>query len=403
MIFNDLVFFVCFLLPCVTLFHAVPRRAKPWVIVTFGVGFFAYFSTLLFGGGWAALTVLILVWECVTSRFYRKGSRFCLLGIVQAVVLLGIFKYLGFLIRIYNDSTSWLAFPELHGVPKLVLPLGLSFFTFEFIHYAADCYVGKLENAPVRDYAAFIFFFPTMVAGPIKRFQQFSAELARTRFDPAAISQGLTRIAVGLGKKHVLADTFHMWSAPLNTDALFSASRLEICARVVAYTWKMYFDFSGYSDLAIGSAKLFDITVPENFNFPYFARNIGDYWRRWHISLMSWLESYVLIPLLFSRWSLPGFEGRSNERRVALALVGVFLVSGLWHGAGYNFLIWGLYMGLVVAGYRLLKSSPRFASRQLPRALGIALTYAFVTLGDTLFAMDERHARFALGHLFGLA
>lgn len=403
MIFNDLVFFVCFLLPCVTIFHWVPQAAKAWVIVAFGVGFYLYFSALIFGSGWAALTVLILVWECVTSRFYRKGSRICLLGIVQAVILLGIFKYLGFLIRIYNDSTSWLSFPELHGVPKLILPLGLSFFTFEFIHYAADCYVGKIQNARARDYAAFIFFFPTMVAGPIKRFQQFSAELSHARFDPSAISQGLTRIGVGLGKKHVLADTFHLWAAPLNTDALFSAGRLEICARVVAYTWKMYFDFSGYSDLAIGSAKLFGIAVPENFNFPYFARNIGDYWRRWHISLMSWLESYVLIPLLFSRWSLPGFEGRSNERRVALALIGVFLVSGLWHGASYNFVIWGLYMGIVVAAYRLLKSSPRFASRQLPRVLGIALTYAFVTLGDTLFAMDERHARFALGRLFGLA
>jgi alginate O-acetyltransferase complex protein AlgI len=403
MIFNDLVFFVCFLLPCVTLFHCCSRAAKPWVIATFGVGFFVYFSALLFGGGWAALTVLILIWECIFSRFYRKGSRFCLLGIVQAVVLLGIFKYLGFLVRIYNDSTGWLSFPELHGIPKLVLPLGMSFFTFEFIHYAADCYVGKIENARTRDYAAFIFFFPTMVAGPIKRFQQFSTELAHARFDPAGVSQGLTRIAVGLGKKHVLADTFHLWSAPLNTDALFGAGRLEICARVVAYSWKMYFDFSGYSDLAIGSAKLFGISVPENFNFPYFSRNIAEYWRRWHISLMSWLESYVLIPVLFSRWSLPGFEGRSNPRRLALAILAVFFVSGLWHGASYHFVLWGIYNGILVAAYRLLKSSPRFASRELPRALGIPITYACVTLGYLLFALDERHLRFAVGRLFGLA
>lgn len=402
MIFNDLVFFVCFLLPCVTLFHCTPAPANRWVIVAFGIGFFLYFSALLFGGGWAALTVLILVWECITSRLYRKGSRFCLFGIVQAILLLAVFKYLGFLARVWNDSTSWLSFPELHGLPKLILPLGLSFFTFEFIHYAADCYVGKLENAAVRDYAAFIFFFPTMVSGPIKRFQQFSAELAHARFDPDAISQGLTRIGVGLGKKHVLADTFHMWSAPLNTDALFGAGRLEICARLVAFTWKMYFDFSGYSDLAIGSAKLFNITVPENFNFPYFSRNIADYWRRWHISLMAWFESYVFIPLLFSRWRLPGLEGRSNERRIALALLGVFLLSGLWHGASYNYVIWGLYMGVIVAGYRLLKSSPRFGSRQLPRVFGIAITYLVVALGDTFFAMDERHARFALGRLFGL-
>ncbi|HTQ08051.1 MAG TPA: MBOAT family O-acyltransferase [Polyangiaceae bacterium] len=402
MIFNDPVFFIAFLVPSVATFHLVRPAVKPWVIAGFGVAFFLYFSWVMFGSGWASLTVLILLWECVTSRFYKKGSRFCLLGIWQAVVLLCIFKYLGFLARIWNDSTGWLSFPPLHGVPKLILPLGLSFFTFEFIHYAADCYVGKIERSRVREYAAFIFFFPTMVAGPIKRFQQFTTELAHARFDPAFVSQGITRIAVGLGKKHVLADTFDMWSTPLNTDALYGSSRWVIVGRVVAYTWKMYFDFSGYSDIAIGSARLFGIGVPENFNFPYFARNIGDFWRRWHISLMSWLESYVFVPLLFSRFRLPGFEGRANPRRLALATVAVFVASGIWHGASYNFVIWGFYQGFLVAGYRYVKSLPRFESRELPRPLGIALTYLSVAFGDILFAMDERHARFALARLFGI-
>ena len=402
MIFNDLVFFVVFLLPCVALFHLVSAAAKPWVIAVFGVAFFVYFSALMFGGGWAALTVLILLWECVTSRFYRKGSRFCLYGILQAILLLGVFKYLGFLGRVWNDAAPWLSFPELHGVPKLILPLGLSFFTFEFIHYAADCYVGKIEKSRVRDYAAFIFFFPTMVAGPIKRFQQFSAELAHARFDPVAIAQGATRIFVGLAKKHALADTFHQWATPLNTDVLYTESRAVICARVVAYTWKMYFDFSGYSDIAIGCAKLFGIGVPENFDWPYFARNIVDFWRRWHISLMTWLESYVFIPLLFSGWRLPGFNGRANNRRLAVATLGVFLVSGIWHGAGYNFVLWGLYQGILVSSYRYLKTLPRFASSELPRPLGIALTYLSVAFGDFFFAMDEPHAHFAFRRLFGM-
>jgi alginate O-acetyltransferase complex protein AlgI len=401
-IFNDLVFFVAFLIPSVTAFHLAGPAAKPWVITGFGFAFFLYFSTIMFGSGWAVLTTLLLVWQCFTARFYRKGSRLCLLGIVQAILVLGLFKYLGFLARIWNDSAGWFDFPELTGLPRLILPLGLSFFTFEFIHYAADCYVGKIQGSRFRDYAAFIFFFPTMVAGPIKRFQQFSGELGHARFDPDAISQGITRIAVGLGKKHVLADTFHGWSAPLNTDALFSADRSTIVLQLVAYTWKMYFDFSGYSDIAIGSAKLFGIVVPENFNWPYFSRNIVDYWRRWHISLMSWLESYIFVPLLFSHWHLPGFEGRANPRRIAAATLAVFIVSGLWHGASYNYVIWGAYMGIVVGSYRLLKSMPYFASRQLPWALGTALTYLFVTLGYVFFAMDELHARFALGRIFGL-
>lgn len=403
MIFNDPVFFLVFLAPCVALFHLLRRDLKPWVITAFGVGFFLYFSWVMFGSGWASLTVLILVWECIFSRFYRKGSRFCLLGIWQAIILLGVFKYLGFLARIYNDSTGWLSFPQLHGVPKLILPLGMSFFTFEFIHYAADIYVGRLERARVRDYAAFIFFFPTMVAGPIKRFQQFAAELKDARFDPAAVSQGITRIAVGLGKKHVLADTLHMWAVPLNTDALYASSRWVILGRLVAFTWRMYFDFSGYSDIAIGSARLFGIAVPENFNFPYFARNIADYWRRWHISLMAWLESYVFVPILFSSWRLRGFEGRANPRRLFAATLVVFVVSGIWHGASYNYVIWGVYQGILVGAYSYMKSTPNFESRELPRVLGIALTYSSVLLGDIFFAMDERHARFAIARLLGIS
>ena len=148
---------------------------------------------------------------------------------------------------------------------------------------------------------------------------------------------------------------------------------------------------------------MFGITVPENFNFPYFARNIVDFWRRWHISLMTWLESYVFIPILFSRWHLPGFEGRANPKRMAVATVAVFLISGLWHGASYNFVLWGIYQGLLVSGYRLLKSRPRFQDRQLPWGVGVLVTYLSVVLGDFFFAMDEQHARFAFARLLGLA
>jgi alginate O-acetyltransferase complex protein AlgI len=402
-IFNDLVFFVFFLAPCVTLFHLLGPAHKPWVITGFGIAFFVYFSTLLFGGAHAALTVLILVWECVTSRLYKKGSRFCIAGIVQAILFLFVFKYLGFFGRAWNDVAPWLSLPELTGVPKLVLPLGLSFFTFEFIHYAADCYVGKIERSSVRDYAAFIFFFPTMVCGPIKRFNNFREELVHARFDPRQVMQGVTRIAVGLAKKHALADTLDLWSSRLNTDQLFGASRATIAAQLLAYSFKIYFDFSAYSDIAIGSARLFGIAVPENFNFPYLARNIGEFWRRWHISLMSWLESYVFVPLLFSRWRLPGFQGRANPARIAAVTMVVFLISGLWHGANYNFLVWGAYHGVLLGGYRMLKSLPASRERELPKPLGVALTFGAVTAGYAFFAMDIRHASFAVARLLGVA
>jgi alginate O-acetyltransferase complex protein AlgI len=403
-IFNDLVFFAVFLVPSVALFHWVGPATKPWVIAGFGTAFFLYFSTLLFGGGWAALSVLILVWECVTSRFYKKGSRFCLWGIVQAILFLVCFKYLGFAARVWNDTASLFAFPELHGIPKLILPLGLSFFTFEFIHYAADCYIGKIERARLADYAAFIFFFPTMVSGPLKRFNQFREELVHAHFDGAAMNQGITRIMVGLAKKHVLADTFDIWASKLNTDALFGASRATVCLQLFAYSWKIYFDFSGYSDIAIGCAKMFGIAVPENFEFPYFlSRNILEFWRRWHISLLAWIESYLFVPLLFSNWRFPGLNGKANVRRIAVVTFAVFCIAGLWHGAAYNFLVFGAYHGALSAGYRLFKALPGNEERRLPAAVSIGITYLTAVAGNAFFAMDMRHARFAVARILGIA
>ncbi len=402
MIFDDLVFFLFFLAPCVTLFHRVRDAFRPWVITAFGVGFFLYFSALYFGGAWGALTVVILLWECATSRLYRKGSRWCFFGIAQAIAILCAFKYLVFFGRVWNDAASIVSLPPLHGLPRLVLPLGLSFFTFEFISYAADCYVGKIAGSRLRDYAAFIFFFPTMVSGPIKRFPQFRAELEHARFDPAAVSQGITRIAVGLAKKHALADTFDLWASRLNTDALYSASRLTIAWQLVAYGWKIYFDFSSYSDIAIGSGKLFGIVVPENFDFPYLARNIAEFWRRWHISLLAWLQSYVFIPLLFAGWRFPGLNGVANLRRMAVCILAVFFASGLWHGADYHFVVWGLYHGVLVAGFLFVDKLMKDRAWKLPAPVGVALTYGAVNAGYAFFAMDMPHAWFALERIAGL-
>jgi len=289
MIFNEITFFALFLAPSLFAFHAAKRlfgeRAgstlRPWVLTLFGAVFFAYYGTKYFGGFWGAVTVLIFVAELLVSRLYRPGSRLCLLGVVQAVLILAVFKYSHFFSAALADAMIALGLPPTGILPKLVLPLGISFFTFEFIHVASDVYTGKLARPALTNYAAFIFFFPSMVAGPIKRYQDFGPQLEQARFEPELFAQGITRILAGLAKKHVIADTFSIWADRLNGPALYTADTLTIIGWILAYAVKIYFDFSGYSDIAIGCGYLFGLHIPENFNWPYVARDIREFWQRW--------------------------------------------------------------------------------------------------------------------------
>jgi alginate O-acetyltransferase complex protein AlgI len=389
MIFNELSYFLLFLLPCVALFHRSEPRWRPWVISLFGVLFFVYYGYLHFGGRWGALCVLLFVWEIATSRLYRTGSRWCIAGIVQAVLILVGFKYLTFATGAWNDLARIASLPPLRPLDRIVLPLGVSFFTFEFIHFAADSYRGRVERPALGEYAAFILFFPTMVAGPIKRIQDFLPKLREATFSPQLATQGVTRILAGLAKKHVLADTLTLWSDNLVGDGLYTASGGQILLWLLAYGGKIYFDFSAYSDIAIGSGYLFGLRIPENFNWPYSSADISEFWRRWHISLSNWIRDYVYIPLGGSR---------DGERRTALNLFVAFGVSGLWHGAAYNFLAWGLWHGLLLVGHRLWSK----AGRALPRPVAIALTFGAVNVGWAFFSMDIGRATYALGRVAGL-
>jgi alginate O-acetyltransferase complex protein AlgI len=379
MIFNELSYFLFFLLPAVACFHLCKARLRPWVISLFGAGFFIYYGYLHFGGLWGSLCVIIFVWEIATSRLYRRGSRWCLFGIVQALSLLFAFKYLTFATATWNDLASILHLPMLGVVPRRLLPLGISFFTFEFVHFAVDSYRGKVLRAPIAEYAAFILFFPSMVAGPIKRFQDFLPKLRAAQFDGALAGQGVTRILAGLAKKHLLADTFALYSRNLIGPELYAAHWYQIGAWILAYGMQIYFDFSGYSDIAIGSGYLFGIVIPENFDWPYVSRNITEFWRRWHISLSSWVRDYVYIPLGGSR---------TGEGRTSLNLLLAFAISGLWHGAAYNFIAWGIWHGLLLVVHRQWRERlPRLAA-QVPAIVAVIFTFFAVNLGWAFFCMD---------------
>ncbi len=391
MIFNTLTYYLLFLLPAAALFRVVRAEWRPLVCGGFGAGFFLFYSVTQFGGYFGAACLAMFIWESLFSRLYRKGSFWCWIGVAQAVLFLVAFKY-------WNFFTG-LAFPFEGSNPlrwsSAFLPLGLSFFTFEFIHYAVDRYKGTTEPGRLRDYFAFILFFPTMVAGPIKRYQDFLPVLLNPSREFALDwHRGLTRILCGLAKKFLLADLLTAFTQHLNHDDIAGASRWVLPVWLLAYSFHIYFDFSGYSDIAIGSARLFGIGVKENFNWPYLQTDIAKFWGCWHITLYRWLIDYIFIPLGGSRVAPP-----LVYRNVLLTM----MLSGLWHGAALNFVAWGLWHGLLLSGHRLWRAWLGEPTRPPTRAGNLAswaLTFSLVTLGWAFFCMDLPTAFFFFHRLF---
>lgn len=391
MIFNTFAYFFCFLIPAALGFRVGPARARPWVCFFFGAAFFVFFSLTEVGGAAGAFCLLIFVWESLFSRLYKPGSWLCLLGIVQAIVFLMVFKYWNFF------TGLWFGGPAQNPWywAGAFLPLGISFFTFEFIHYAVDRYRGTAPRGKFSDYLAFILFFPTMVAGPIKRYQDFEPKLE----NPSAAwaedwELGVTRILVGLAKKFAVADLLTAFTNHLNMADIAQAQRWVLPFWLLAYAFKIYFDFSAYSDIAIGSARLFGIKVPENFDWPYVRTNIADFWAHWHMSLTKWLTDYLFIPLGGSRRAQP---------RVYLNVLVTMAVSGLWHGAGLNFIVWGLWHGMLLVGLRVWRSwrGPVENPSRLAQAGAWLLTFVAVNIGWAFFCMDLPTARFFFRRILG--
>jgi len=391
MIFNTWDYYVLFLLPSAVLFRIVSQRARPWVIFLSGSLFFTYFSYTQLGGAVGAACLAVFLWESFVSRFYKPLSWFCWVGIIQTVILLVVFKYRNFLSGLVWED-------PLHNPlfwKDAFLPLGISFFTFEFIHYAADRYRSRTEEGTVGEYLAFILFFPTMVAGPIKRYQDFLPKLRNFSRDwMLDCHRGGTRILAGLVKKFAVADLVSAWTNHLNQADISVANRAVLPLWLLAYGLKIYTDFSAYSDIAIGSARLFGIRVPENFDWPYLRINIADFWRHWHISLTSWLTDYVYIPLGGSR---------VRERRVYLNVLVTMLISGVWHGAGMNFIVWGLLHGAMLAirraWRRIIPTDPNTAPLW-SKAVAWTVTFTFVNLAWAFFCMDVRTALFFFKRVF---
>ena len=275
---------------------------------------------------------LILLLSCVFNYFYAKrikDKKTLWFGVIVNLSLLIYFKYTNFIV---NDVLGF------NNLVNIVLPIGISFFTFQAISYLIDVYRGDVEaSKSFINFGTYLTFFPQLIAGPIVRYETVNEELIDRKENVDDASRGITRFCVGLFKKVVIADT--LGSIVKLLSAIKVRSSLSYFLEMISATMQLYYDFSAYSDMAIGMALIFGFHFLENFNYPLIATSVKDFWHRWHISLSSFLKDYIYIPLGGSRCS--------NSRYIFNLFV-VWFLTGFWHGADYNFILWGLYFGLVL-------------------------------------------------------
>ncbi len=309
------------------------------------------------------------------EKEHRKVSKKTLLiiGIVANVALLGYFKYADFLITNINV----LAQSEI-GLLNLALPLAISFFTFQQIAYLVDSYHGETKEYDFLNYANFVTFFPQLIAGPIVHHHEMMPQFASVRNKVKRyknIAMGLFIFSMGLFKKVIIADTFAVW-ATAGFDHTEVLNLAEAWVTSLSYTFQLYFDFSGYTDMAIGAALLFNIKLPINFNSPYKATSIQDFWRRWHMTLSRFLRDYVYIPL---------GGNRKGEFRTYTNLIATFLIGGIWHGAGWTFVFWGLLHGIAIVIHRAWDQM----GLRMNRLLAWFITFNFLNITWVFFRAKE--------------
>ena len=378
MVFSSPLFLFLFLPVVLTVYFLLPglHARNSWLLLV---------SLFFYAWGEISFVLLLLVstlvnfqlgkWVAASTDIAQR-KRAVAVAVVVNVGFLAFFKYAGLVVASLNGMLKFADLSTL-PVPHLALPIGISFFTFHALSYIIDIYRRKWPAArDPRDVALYIFFFPQLVAGPILRWNAIAPQLAQRHFDRANFAEGVRRFVGGFAKKMIVAN-----AVALPADQIFALPASELSAPVAwlgvaCYTVQIYFDFAGYSDMAVGLGKMFGFEFIENFNFPYTAQSIKDFWRRWHISLSSWFRDYVYIPLGGNRVSV--WHNHLN-------LLAVFFLCGLWHGANWTFVAWGLFHG----GFLVLEKTPwGSVLARLPRLARHLYTIFVVMMGWVLFRAD---------------
>ena len=394
MIFSSIIFLLHFLPVTLALYYIAPPRLKNTVLFLCSLLFYCWGEVRFFPVMLALILINYLCGLGVERFGQNAAARRALLiaALVGSLGMLFYFKYTNFVLESAN-ALFGTSFVPIQGIS--VLPLGISFYTFQTLSYSIDVYRGEVAaEHNIINFGAYVVMFPQLIAGPIVKYRDVSAQLHvyKNRYNLAQIEEGMTIFVFGLAKKVLLADAIGaLWTdligvaddAAVTFVGLANASTALVWLGVLAYSFQLYFDFSGYSMMAIGMGRMLGFDFPQNFNFPYISRSITEFWRRWHMTLSGWFREYVYIPLGGNRKGL---------RRQILNLFIVELLTGIWHGANWNFILWGLYYFVLLAAEKLFLLKYLEKGRVWPHLYTLFL----VVVGWAMFVGNDPGVQFGL-------
>ena len=377
MVFSSNIFLFFFLPIFLIAYFVTPQKFRNYTLLLFSLIFYAY---------GAPDFVFLLVGECIVNYFIVRGMAktektstkkwLCTLSVIMALGLLLYFKYANFFMDNLNAILGWMHHEPV-GWMKVALPIGISFFTFQSITYTIDVYRGTTPpSKKLTDYVLYIMMFPQLIAGPIVNYNSVAAQLVERTSTMEDRVVGFYRFIIGLGKKVLIANTLAAYA-----DQVFAMNYADLATStawigILSYTFQIYFDFSGYSDMAIGLGKMMGFKFPENFNDPYTSRSVTEFWKRWHMTLGNFIMNYLYIPL---------GGNRKGKGRMYLNLWLCFLLSGLWHGASWTFVLWGAFHGLFICADKLFLKDLLKKAGKWP---AVILTFFVVNMGWVLFRVD---------------
>ena len=375
MIFSSIPFLFFFFPLFILLYFTLPFKYKNHILLLFSLIFYAWGEPIY---------ILLMIFSSIVDFINgkniekhkddnKKKKIYLIISIIINISLLGFFKYADFFIKVINNILN-LDIPLLN----LGLPIGISFFTFQTMSYSIDVYRGDVKAE--KDFLTFMTYvcmFPQLIAGPIVRYETVSSELHKRDINFKKFADGFTRFLRGLFKKVLIANNIGLLFTLITSSEVNDISIMTGVLAIVSYAFQIYFDFSGYSDMAIGMGNMCGFTFLENFNYPYISKSITEFWRRWHISLSSWFKDYVYIPLGGSRVNI-----LKNIRNILI----VWILTGFWHGASWNFIFWGLYYGILLL---LEKFVLKKYIDKLPDFVKHTYTIILVFIGWMIFAFDD--------------
>lgn len=388
MIFSSLLFIYLFLPLTIVIYYLSPRKIRNTIILIMSLIFYGWGEPI-----YIFLMIFSILIEYLGAMLINKNrrnkdkSKFIFITVlVINISMLVFFKYYGFIIDNIN-----VIFKTNLRIKTLPLPLGISFYTFKLISYLVDVYNNKVKvQKNIISFGAYISMFPQLISGPIVQYSVIEKELNNRKETISKFGLGIEQFIIGLGKKVLIANNIGLLWSDIKVLPSSELSILTAWIGIIAFTLQIYYDFSGYSDMAIGLCKMFGFTSIENFNYPYISSSITEFWRRWHISLSSWFRDYIYIPL------------GGNRRGMAIQIRNIFIVwftTGLWHGASWNFIIWGLYFGVVIFIEKIFLLK---ILNKLPKIVGNIYTMLLVTISWVFFDIDSLKGGLSyIGVMFG--